>query len=217
MCVNFILLAGGAPFNISANKGSEAQPPKLRSNELTCFQETGVAGGFVVMAACENGAAEGLVSGNVDTTFVGEDAGFHLPVGESGAEGERNVLMHGLEGLEDEGVTRGCGFNAMREGSVNQVDKKGRWEESDISVVEVIRGEEVGVAGKGIGAGEKLSGDMDHFEVKAGKVDKPTFLAAVQRLGLMEIGEVLMVGENLYREGGTMKIVAPGFEGTDDC
>ena len=58
---------------------------------------------------------------------------------------------------------------------------------------------------------------MDHFEVKVGKVDKPTRLAAVERVGLSEVGEVLVVGEDLHRERGTVKIVAPGLQGTKYC
>ena len=41
-------------------------------------------------------------------------------------------------------------------------------------------------------------------------------LAAVERLGLAEISKVLVVGEDLYGEWGTMKIVAPRFQGADD-
>ena len=63
--------------------------------------------------------AEGIVGRDVDTAFVGEDAGFDLPVCQPGTEGERDVLMHGLEGLENEGVTCGGGFNLMREGGVD--------------------------------------------------------------------------------------------------
>ena len=54
---------------------------------------------------------------------------------------------------------------------------------------------------------------MDHFEVEVGQVNKPTRLTAVKHLGLTEIGQVLVVGEDLYWEGGTMKIVAPGLQG----
>ena len=35
-------------------------------------------------------------------------------------------------------------------------------------------------------------------------------------MGLTEIGQVFVVGEDLYREGGTVKIVAPGFQGAND-
>ena len=71
-----------------------------------CFQEAGMAGRFMIMAALENGVAKGVVHRDVDTAFVGEDAGFGLPICQPGTEGERNVFMHGLEGLKNEGVTR---------------------------------------------------------------------------------------------------------------
>ena len=38
----------------------------------------------------------------------------------------------------------------------------------------------------------------------------------VECLGLPEIGEVFVVGEDLYWEGGAMKVVAPRFQGTND-
>ena len=73
------------------------------------------------------------------------------------------------------------------------------------------------MAGKGIRSREEFSGDMDHFKVKVGKVNKPTHLAAVKRLGLSEVGEVLVVGEDLHWERGTVKIVAPGLQGANHC
>ena len=57
---------------------------------------------------------------------------------------------------------------------------------------------------------------MDHFQVKVSKVNEPARLAAVECLGLAEIGKVLVVSEDLHRKGGAMKIVAPGFQGTDN-
>ena len=78
------------------------------------------------MAPFKDGTAERFICGYVDTAFVGEDTGFNLPIGKAGAEGERDVLVHGLEGLEDEGVTRGGGLNAVGEGGVDKVDKEGR-------------------------------------------------------------------------------------------
>ena len=170
----------------------------------------------MIMASCEDSAAEGVVCRDIDTAFVGEDAGFDLPVGQPGMEGERDILVHGLKGLENEGVSRRCGFNAVGEGSVNQVDKEGWREEGDVGVVRVIRREEVGSAREGIGTSKKFTGDMDHFQVKVSKVDEPARLAAIERLGLAEIGEVLVVSEDLHREGGAMKIVAPGFQGADN-
>ena len=113
------MLAKGTAFHISVDEGGEPRPPKFSGNQLAHFQETRVAGRFMIMAAFEDGAAKGVICGDVDTAFVGKDARFDLPVSELRTEGERNVLMHGLESLEDEGVTCGGGFNAMREGGVN--------------------------------------------------------------------------------------------------
>ena len=211
MCVNLVLLAKGTSFDIAVDEGSKAGPPELGGDQLSGFQEAGMSGGFVIVAACKDGAAEGVISGDIDTAFIGEDAGFHLPVGQSGTEGERNILVHGLEGLEDEGVTRGGRFDAVREGGVDEVDKQGRREEGDVGIIGIIGREEVGPAREGVGSGEEFSGDMDHFEVEVGEVNEPACLAAVECLGLAEIGEVLVVGKDLHREGGAMEIVAPGF------
>ena len=216
MCVNLVLLAKGTALDVAVDEGSKAGPPEFGGNQLSGFQEAGVSGGFMIMASRKDGTVEGVVSGDIDTAFVGEDAGFNLPVGQPGMEGERNVLMHGLEGLENEGVTRGGGFDALGEGGVNEVDEKGWREEGDVGVVGVVCGEEVGLAGEGIGTRKKFAGDMDHFQVKVGEVDKPTRLAAVERLGLVEIGKVLVVSEDLYREGGTVEIVAPRLQGAND-
>ena len=57
---------------------------------------------------------------------------------------------------------------------------------------------------------------MDHFEVKVGKVDEPTCLSAIEHLGLAEIGEVFVVGEDLHGERGTMEVVTPRLQGVND-
>ena len=81
----------------------------------------------MIVAALEDGTAEGVVRGDIDTSFVSEDAGFDLPVGEAGAEGERDILVHGLESLEDEGVACRGGLNAVGEGGVDKIDKERWW------------------------------------------------------------------------------------------
>ena len=73
----------------------------------------------MIVAAFENGTAKGVISGDVDTAFVGQNAGFDLPVHKPRMEGERDVFMHGLEGLEDKGVACRGRFDAMREGGVD--------------------------------------------------------------------------------------------------
>ena len=60
----------------------------------------------MIVASFKDGTVKGVIRWDVDTAFVGEDAGFGLPICQPGTEGERNVFMHGLEGLKNEGVTR---------------------------------------------------------------------------------------------------------------
>ena len=170
----------------------------------------------MVVAPFKDGLAERIIGRDIDTTFVSQDASFDLPVGKSRTEGERNVFMHRLEGLKDKGVACRCGFNAVGEGGVDEVDEEGRWKESGIGIVGIICGKEVGLAGEGVRASEELSGYMDHFEVKIGKVNKPARLVAVKHLGLTKVGEILMIGEDLHRKRGAVEVVAPGFQGTND-
>ena len=70
----------------------ETWPPKLRGDELVSLEITGVAGGLVVMAAGKDGAAEGVLQGNVDTAFVSQDMVIIFPVREIGLEGSGDVL-----------------------------------------------------------------------------------------------------------------------------
>ena len=60
-----------------------------------------MSGSLMVVAAFQNRVVEKIISGDIDMTFVGENACLNLPVGETGAEQEGNILMHGLECLED--------------------------------------------------------------------------------------------------------------------
>ena len=170
----------------------------------------------MVMAALEDGTAEGIVGRDINTTFVSKDAGFDLPVSQAGTEGERDVFVHRLEGLEDEGVACRGGFDAVRKSGVDKIDKEGWRKEGDVGVVGIVRGEEVRTAREGVRASEKFAGYMDHFQVEVSEVDEPTCLAAVECLGLTEVGKVLMVGKDLYRERGTVEVMSPGFQGAND-
>ena len=165
----------------------------------------------MVVTALENGVAEGVVVGDIDTTLVGQDACFDLPVGEAGTEGERDVLIHGLEGLEDKGVARRGGLDAMGEGDVDNVDEERRGKESNSIVVVIGLGKEVRTAGEGIRAGEEFAWDVDHFQVKVCEVNEPAGLSSVEVLGGTEVGEVFMVGEDLDWEGGSVEVVPPRF------
>ena len=99
MHVNLVLLAKGTALDVAADKGGEAGPPEFSGDQLASLQEAGMTGRFMVMAAFEDGAAEGIVCRNVDASLVSKDAGFDLPVSEPGTKGERDVVVHRLEGL----------------------------------------------------------------------------------------------------------------------
>ena len=66
-----------------------------------------MSGSFVVVAMDEDGVTDRVVVGNVYTAFVGEDARFMLPIGETGAEGEGDGPVHRLEGLEYKRIISG--------------------------------------------------------------------------------------------------------------
>ena len=51
MCVNLVLLAKGTAFDIAADEGGESGPPEFSGDQLSSFQETGVSGGFVIVAS----------------------------------------------------------------------------------------------------------------------------------------------------------------------
>ena len=57
---------------------------------------------------------------------------------------------------------------------------------------------------------------MDHFEIKVGEVNEPAYLLAIEQLGLVEIGEILVIHKDLYQKGEAMKVVAPRFQGVDN-
>ena len=164
---------------------------------------------LVVMAMLENGVLEGVVVGDIDAALIGQDACFDLPVGEAGAEGKRDIVVHGLEGLENEGVTCQGRLDTVGEGNIDNIDKE-RWGKESNSIVVVVRvGKEVGTTRQGIRTGEEFSWDVDHFQVKVGEVNKPMGLLLIEVFGGTEVGQVFMVSEDLDWEGGSMEVVLP--------
>ena len=111
-----------------------------------------MAGRFVVMTSLEDGVAEGFTIRNINTSLVGKDASFNLPVGQAGTEREGNVLIHRLESLEDKGVASGGRFNVVGESNVNHIDKEGWGKESDSIIVVISVGEKIRVLRKGVGS-----------------------------------------------------------------
>ena len=88
-----------------------------------------MTGSLMVMATSEDGAMEGILWGNVDTTIVGQDVVIELPVRETRPEGSGDVLQGHLQVLEDEGVGFGQVADALVQLGVNEIDEQGVGEE----------------------------------------------------------------------------------------
>ena len=71
------------------------------------------------------------------------------------------------------------------------------------------------MAGESIRSSKEVAWDMDDFKIKIGEVKQPLDLLTVKVLGLTEVYQVLMVSEDLDMEGRSMKIMSPGFQGSD--
>ena len=72
------------------------------------------------------------------------------------------------------------------------------------------------MTGQCIWASKKLPWNMDNFQVKVSQVEEPSSLTSVQFLGLAEVCQVLVVGEHLHWKGGTVEIVSPRLQGSDN-
>ncbi len=53
---------------------------------------------------------------------------------------------------------------------------------------------------------------MSQGVVEAGEEQGPSRLAAAQFLQIGEVLEVLVIGDNIYRVGGALQVVPPGFQ-----
>ena len=83
----------------------------------------------MIIAADEDGMTEGVLQGDVDAIFVGQDVVIELPVRETREEGSGDVLQGHLQVLEDEGVGLGQVTDVLVQLGVNEVDKEGVREE----------------------------------------------------------------------------------------
>ena len=72
------------------------------------------------------------------------------------------------------------------------------------------------MAGEGIRSGKEAAWNMDDFEIKVCKVKQPPCLSTVEILCLMEVRQVLVVGKDLDGERGSVEVVPPRLQGTDN-
>ena len=161
--------------------------------------------------------AEVGVGGNVDTILEGQDTSVILPVGEMRAELGREFSRECMESIEDKGVGCEGSSKPFGEGGVNEVDKEGVRKEGDVLIVRVREGNMIWAARECIWGTKVFPWDVGKVKIKFREVKKPASLAAVEFLGLSEVGEVLMVSEYLDWGGGSKEIVSPGIQGSHDC
>ena len=76
---------------------------------------------------------------------------------------------------------------------------------------------EIGTAGESVRSGKEAARDMDDFEIKIGEVKQPSRLATIEVLCLTEVCQILVVSKDLDGEWGSMEVVSPRLQGTDDC
>ena len=90
MSIRLVALASRTPFHIFAYKRYKAGPPKFGGDKLAGFKVTRVASSFMIVAAKKDGLPKRGIGGNVNMSFVGENALGMLPVRQAGAESWRN-------------------------------------------------------------------------------------------------------------------------------
>ena len=104
MGVNFVLLARCAAADIAANVRGEAGPPKLGGDQLASFENARMARCGMIMVACDDGAAQVSIGGDIDAALVSQDSSVVVPIGKAGAEIGRDRTRESMEGIEDQWV-----------------------------------------------------------------------------------------------------------------
>ena len=80
VCVCLVWLTYGIAFDILTHKLCETRPPKLSGDKLASLEIARVTSGLVVMAAGEDGMAEGVLRRDIDMAFVSQDVVIKFPI-----------------------------------------------------------------------------------------------------------------------------------------
>ena len=72
------------------------------------------------------------------------------------------------------------------------------------------------MVGEDIRSNKEAAWDMDDLQIEIFKVKQPLDLMVVEVLGLTEVRQVLVIHKDLDGEGGTMEIMSPRLQGTND-
>ena len=124
MGVHLVLLARGTAADITANVRGKARPPKLRSNKLASFEDTGVARSGMVMVTGYDRVAESSIRGDVDAALISQDPCIIMPIGEVRVEGSGGGTGESVESVKDQWVRSRGGAKFVGKRCVDEVDKE---------------------------------------------------------------------------------------------
>jgi hypothetical protein len=210
------LLAKGTTFDVFTNEVGKTRPPVFGSNKLVGFKITRMAGRGVIMRMSDDVAAKRTRVRDIDLILVGKEAPVNLPIREARTEGRENGAIEGLEGILHKDIITRSGGNEITQGSIDDPNEE-RWgKEGHIFIVRG-DGEFIRLVRQGVRPSKCRSRDMSDFKVEVSEIKKPVSLTTVQILGAMKEGEVFVICKALDRERGSVKVLAPGFKGADDC
>ena len=136
------------------------------------------------------------------------------PVGEGGASEQGGSLVQSGKCLKHKGIRGGRGFDVSGEHEVQRVDDHGIRKDGSISIVPS------GV--KVIPPGESISGShvgpRGDFpdEIKVLKKEGPVSLSSREFAQVLEIGQILVVGEDGDRVRSSLQVLLPFHKSEDN-
>ena len=110
---------------------------------------------------------------------------------------ERGALIQSCQGFEDEGIRYGGFFDMMREGEIEGIDDHGVRKDGSMRII--LSGVDMVFAREGISRSHLCSRSNFPDNVEVLKEERPTSLGTRKFVGILQIGQVLMVSENRDR------------------
>ena len=104
MHIDLVLLTRSATPDITSNVRGEAQPPKLRGNQLASFENTRVTCSGMVMVASDNGMVKAGIGGDINMALVSQNTSIVVSVREAQAENSRNFTRESMESIKDQWI-----------------------------------------------------------------------------------------------------------------
>ena len=127
---------------------------------MASFEDARMARCGMIMVACDDGAAQVSIGGDIDASLVSQDSSVVVPIGKAGAKVGRDRTRESMEGVKDQWVRSGGGAKFVGKRGVDEVNKECIWEQGDCLIVRVRSGDMVRSAGQGVRGTEILARDV---------------------------------------------------------